>query len=152
MKRVLVIRLGALGDFAQSFPAFAAIRAHHAADHVVLLTTPPFAPLALEGPWFDQVRVDTRPAWLDLPAVLRLRRQLRGFDMVYDLQTSRRSSRYFVLAGRPPWCGIAPGCAYPQRNPDRGGLHTVPRQRDQLAEAGVTETPAPPAPGPGPVP
>ena len=75
MKRILVIRLGALGDFAQSFPAFAAIRAHHAADQVTLLTTPPFAGLALESPWFDQVRVDTRPAWFDVPAMLRLRRQ-----------------------------------------------------------------------------
>ncbi|HTZ69579.1 MAG TPA: ADP-heptose--LPS heptosyltransferase, partial [Acetobacteraceae bacterium] len=54
--RILIIRLGALGDFCNSFPAFAAIRAHHAADHVVLLTTPPFVALALESPWFDQVR------------------------------------------------------------------------------------------------
>ncbi len=143
MKRILVIRLGALGDFAQSFPAFAAIRLHHAADHVTLLTTPPFASLALESPWFDQVRVDTRPAWFDLPTLLRLRRQLRGFDFVYDLQTSRRSARYFTLAGRPPWSGVAPGCSHPQLNPRRGDLHTVPRHRDQLAVAGVTETPEP---------
>ncbi len=143
MKRILVIRLGALGDFAQSFPAFAAIRMHHAADHITLLTTPPFASLALESPWFDQVRVDTRPSWFDVPALLRLRRQLRGFDFVYDLQTSRRSARYFTLAGRPPWSGVAMGCSHPQSNPHRGDLHTVPRQRDQLAVAGVTETPEP---------
>jgi ADP-heptose:LPS heptosyltransferase len=143
VKRILVIRLGALGDFAQTFPAFAAVRAHHAADHVVLLTTPPFASLALESPWFDQVRVDTRPSWFNLPAMLRLRRQLRGFDFVYDLQTSRRSSRYYALAGRPPWSGIAAGCSHPQTNPRRGDLHTVPRHRDQLAVAGVTETPEP---------
>ena len=35
MNRILVIRLGALGDFVQSFGPFAAIRAHHprGADH-----------------------------------------------------------------------------------------------------------------------
>jgi ADP-heptose:LPS heptosyltransferase len=134
---ILVIRLGALGDFFLSFPAFADIRAHHAADRVVLLTTPPFAALARESPWFDEVRVDTRPAWFDLPGLWQLRRQLRGFDFVYDLQTSRRSSRYFRLAGSPPWSGIARGCSHPDAAPRRNFLHSVDRQRGQLAAANV---------------
>jgi ADP-heptose:LPS heptosyltransferase len=142
-QRILVIRLSALGDFVLSFPAFAAIRAHHAADRITLLTTAPYVSLALDCPWFDQVRVDARPSWLDLPGVLRLRGQLRGFDRVYDLQTSRRSSRYFALAGKPPWSGIAPGCALPHRNPGRNDLHTLERQREQLRDAGITAFPAP---------
>ena len=137
MTRILVIRLGALGDFCNSFPAFAAIRAHHTGDQVTLLTTAPFVALALESPWFDQVRVDRRPGWLDLPGLWRLRSQLRGFAMVYDLQTSGRSSKYFLLAGRPPWSGIAAGCAFPDRNPGRGALPTVARQRAQLEQACV---------------
>ena len=44
--RILIIKLGALGDFAQAFGPFAAIRAHHPAAEITLLTTPPFAPLA----------------------------------------------------------------------------------------------------------
>ena len=135
--RILVIRLGALGDMVLSFPAFAAIRAHHAADHITLLTTPPFAGLAQDSPWFDEVRLDTRPGWTDLSGLWRLRRQLRGFDLVYDLQTSARSSRYFHLAGRPPWSGIARGCALPDPDPLRDTLHTIERQRGQLAAAGV---------------
>jgi ADP-heptose:LPS heptosyltransferase len=83
------------------------------------------------------VRVDARPAFYDLAGIWRLRAQLRGFDMVYDLQTSRRSSRYFRLAGRPPWSGIARGASLPHDNPGRNDLHTVARQRDQLAQAGV---------------
>ncbi len=137
MRQILVIRLGALGDFALSFPAFAAIRAHHPRDRVVLLTTAPFAELAGASPWFDEIRVDSRPAWHDLPALWRLRGQLRGFDFVYDLQTSRRSGRYFWLAGRPPWCGIAPGCSHPDTDPCRDLLHSVDRLRGQLAVAGV---------------
>jgi ADP-heptose:LPS heptosyltransferase len=137
MNHILIIRLGAIGDFSNSFPAFAAIRAHHAADRITLLTTAPFVSLALESPWFDQVRVDTRPSWLNLPGLWRLRAKLTGYDFIYDLQTSRRSSRYFWLAGQPPWSGIAPGCSHPDTNPDRGALPTVARQRAQLALAGV---------------
>ncbi len=140
MKTVLVLRLGALGDFVLSFPAFAALRAHHAADHLVLLTTTPFVPLAKASPWFDDIRVDTRPGWLNLPGLWRLRQQLRA-DLVYDLQTSRRSSRYFWLAGRPPWSGIAAGSIFPDANPGRNQLHTVDRQRGQLAAAGVNPAP-----------
>jgi len=133
----LVIRLGALGDFVQSFPAFAAIRAHHQNDRVVLLTTAAFVPLAEASPWFDEIRVDSRPAWMDFFALLRLRRQLRGFDFVYDLQTSKRSSKYFFLAGRPGWSGIAAGCSHPDTDPRRDFLPNVDRQRGQLAVAGV---------------
>ncbi len=137
MRRILVIRLGALGDFVLSFPAFAAIRAHHAADHVVLLTTAPFEALSAASPWFDEIRLDIRPFWLNLAGLWRLRRQLSGFDFVYDLQTSKRSSRYFLIAGRPPWSGIAPSCSHPDRNPQRNLLHSVDRLRGQLAAAGV---------------
>ncbi len=136
-RRILVIRLGALGDMVLSFPAFAAIRAHHVADTVCLLTTAPFAQLAAASPWFDEVRVDTRPGWTDLAGLRRLRGQLRGFDFVYDLQTSGRSSRYFWLAGWPQWSGIARFCSHPDADPGRDALHTVVRQRGQLAAAGV---------------
>jgi len=142
-KRILVIRLGALGDFFLSFGPFAAIRARHAADEITLLTTGPFAALARRAPWFDRVEVDARPGLFDVPGLLRLRRQLAGFDFVYDLQTSGRSSRYFILAGRPGWSGIAAGCSHPHANPKRDAMHTLERQREQLEMAGLTEFPPP---------
>ncbi len=141
--RVLVIRLGAFGDFVQSFGPFAAIRAHHAADEITLLTTAPFAGLARAAPWFDRIEIDARPGWWNIPGLLRLRRQLRGFDLVYDLQTSGRSSRYYALAGRPRWSGIAKGCAVPHANPERDAMHTRERQREQLEMAGLSEFPPP---------
>ena len=143
MRRVLVIRLGALGDLVLSFAAFAAIRAHHAGDGIALLTTAPFADLARRAPWFDRVDVDDRPAWWNLPGLARLMRQLRGYDLVYDLQTSARSSRYFRLAGRPRWSGIARGCALLHANARRDFMHTLERQREQLAMAGIGTFPAP---------
>ena len=95
MTRILVIRLGALGDFVQSFGPFAAIRAHHPDARITLMTTAPFSDIARRAPWFDEVAIDARPRWWDLLGILRLRAALRGFDFVYDLQTSVRSSRYF---------------------------------------------------------
>ena len=143
MRQILVIRLGALGDFVLSFGPFAAIRAHHPGAHISLLTTAPYAELAERAPWFDAVLIDRRPAAWEVLGLLRLRRQLRGFDLVYDLQTSFRSSAYFVLAGHPPWSGIAPGCALPHANPKRDFMHTLERQREQLAMAGIADFPAP---------
>jgi ADP-heptose:LPS heptosyltransferase len=142
-RRILVIRLGALGDFVLSFAPFAAIRAQHPGDQITLLTTAPFAEMARRAPWFDDVLVDARPAWWDVPGLLRLMQRLRGFDFVYDLQTSGRSSRYFLLAGRPPWSGIAPGCSHPHANPNRDRMHTLERQREQLAIAGIVDVARP---------
>jgi ADP-heptose:LPS heptosyltransferase len=139
VRRVLVVRLGAFGDFVLSFGPFAAIRERHKDEEVALLTTAPFAELARRSRWFDRVLVDARPAWWNLPGIVHLARQLRGWDFVYDLQTSSRSSCYFALAGRPPWSGIAPGCSHPHANPLRDCMHTLERQREQLEMAGVTD-------------
>jgi len=143
MSRILVIKLGALGDFVLAFGPFAAIRAHHPAARIVLLTTTPYAELAQASPWFDEVRVDRRPAWWDLRGLVRLRQALRGFDFVYDLQTSSRSSHYFRMAGRPEWSGIARGASRRHTDPGRNRLHTMDRQRDQLALAGIPSVPPP---------
>ena len=143
MRRILVIRLGALGDFVLSFGPFAAIRAKHPDAEITLLTTPPFAALAKRAPWFDRVEIDARPSWWNPFGVLRLARRLRGYDFVYDLQTSRRSSLYFRLAGRPPWSGIAAKCTHPHDNPLRDVMHTRERQREQLEMAGITDFPTP---------
>lgn len=146
MTRVLVIKLAALGDFAQAFGPFAAIRAHHPGARITLLTTRPYAPLARMAPWFDEVWEDGRPDWTAIPAVLRLARRLRAarFDRVYDLQTSARSSRYRWLIGRgAEWSGIAPGASHPHSNPARDAMHTVDRQREQLEMAGIRDFPEP---------
>ena len=144
--RVLVIKLAALGDFVQAFGPFAAIRGHHPDAEITLLTTPPYADLARRSPWFDAVWTDGRPSWNDPAAWWRLARRLRaaGFARVYDLQTSRRSSRYRLLVGpRAEWSGIAPGASHPHANPARDDMHTVERQREQLEMAGIRDFPPP---------
>lgn len=142
MKRILIIRHGALGDFVLSFGPFAAIRAHHPRAEITLLTTAPFAAIARAAPWFDEVLVDERPSWWNLAGLARLSVQLAGFDFVYDLQTSSRSARYFRLAGRPMWSGHVRGCSHRQ-GPARETMHTIERQRDQLRQVGIVDVPRP---------
>ncbi|MBY0429584.1 MAG: glycosyltransferase family 9 protein [Rhodospirillales bacterium] len=143
--RILVIKLGALGDFVQAMGPFAAIRRHHPQAHVTLLTSKPYAALAEASPYFDDVWTDTRPKPWQLGRLLNLRAKLRRgrFDIVYDLQTSDRSAFYFRLAGRPNWSGIARGCSHPHANPRRDDMHTIERQAEQLAMAGIAGTPLP---------
>lgn len=145
MTRILVIKLGALGNVILSLGPFAAIRRHHAGDHISLLTTRPWAGWLATAPYFDAIVADGRPDWWDLAGIWRLRRTLIAgrFDRVYDLQTSARSSHYlrlFPRRRRPEWSGIAPGCSHPDRDPHRDHLHDIDRQFGQLRAAGVTET------------
>jgi ADP-heptose:LPS heptosyltransferase len=144
---ILVIKLGALGNVILSLPAFAAIRAHHPTARISLLTIAPFADWLRHAPWFDEVLIDTRPAWWDLSGLHRLRRTLLGpgFVRVYDLQTSGRSSHYFRLfprGAKPEWSGIAPGCSHPDRDPNRDHMHDIERQIGQLRQAGIDNVPA----------
>lgn len=145
-ERILVIKLAALGDFVQAFAPFEAIRRWHADAEITLLTTPPFAALAEASPWFDHVWPDGRPDWTDLPGIARLAFRLArgGFKRVYDLQTSSRSSRYRLFVGpRVEWSGIARGASHRDTDPRRNLLHTLERQRAQLAGAGITSFPKP---------
>jgi ADP-heptose:LPS heptosyltransferase len=143
--RILVIKLGALGDFVQAMAPAAAIRVHHADAHITLLATAPYAELARDAPYFDEVWIDERPGFLNPVGLWRLRRRLRQgrFDRVYDLQTSDRSSFYHRLMGRPAWSGIARGASLPHSNPARDSMHTLDRQAEQLRVAGIDRVPAP---------
>ena len=147
-QRVLVIKLGALGDIVQALGPMQAIRDHHPGARITLLTTAPYEVFLGASGLFDEIWLDERPRWTNPRGWLALRKSLRGgdFDRVYDLQTSDRSSGYFRLfprSKRPEWSGIARGCSHPHRDPARDTLHTLERQAGQLRDAGIAETPAP---------
>ena len=146
--RLLVIKLGALGDFVLATGPFAAIREAHADDEIVLLTTAPYAEMAKASGYFNEVWIDERPSRINLIAIQKLRYRLRRgmFYRVYDLQTSGRSGWYFRLMkgiARPQWSGSALACSHPHHNPNRNRMHTIERQADQLSMAGIPETPPP---------
>ena len=153
VRRILVIKLSALGDFIQALGPAAALRRHHAGDRITLLTTAPYADFARQTGFFDTVLVDRRPRLFDVAGWLALRRMLRAgrFDRVYDLQTSDRSSFYARLLGpgpAPQWSGIAARCSHPHADLDRDAGHTVDKQAEQLLMAGIHPVPLPRCPVP----
>jgi len=139
MKRILVIKFGALGDFAQVFHAFTVIRAAHPEAELTLLTTLPYERLAAASGLFERIETDGRPksrsAWWRM--VRRLRRA--RYDRVYDLHTSSGSTRlWWALLPKPPeWSGIARFGSHPQRRRDRNQMHNLDRMADQLHVAGI---------------
>jgi ADP-heptose:LPS heptosyltransferase len=147
-RKILVIKLSALGDFVQALGPAAAIRRHHAADEITLLTSPQFAALGQQSGFFDNIAIDRRPGPFDVPGWLALRCVLRagGFDRVYDLQTKSRSNLYawlFFPGPRPEWSGIAWHCSHPHANLGRHPQHTIDKQAEQLLMAGIYPTPLP---------
>jgi ADP-heptose:LPS heptosyltransferase len=147
-RKILVIKLSALGDFVQALGPAAAIRRHHAADEITLLTTRAFAALAQQSGLFDKIAIDNRPKPFELASWAALRRVLRNgrFDRVYDLQTSDRSSLYswlFLPTHPPQWSGIAWHCSHPHANLRRDPQHTIDKQAEQLLMAGIYPTPLP---------
>lgn len=150
-RRILIIRLSALGDLVQALGPAAAIRRHHRGDHITLLTTAAFAGFAARLGLFDAVMIDRRPTPLDVAGWLSLSRALREgrFDRVYDLQTSQRSAFYALLfrPGAPPeWSGAARRCSHPHANLARDRQHTIDKQAEQLLMAGIYPTPLPALP------
>jgi ADP-heptose:LPS heptosyltransferase len=138
-QRILVIKLGALGDVVQVMGAASAIRAYYRDAEIIFLTTRPYADLARRAPHFDAVWIDERPGWSDPAGWWRLARRLRraGFARVYDFQTRARTAVYYLMMGRPEWSGTAPGASHPHNNPARDQLHTLDRQEEQLRMAGL---------------
>lgn len=140
MRRILVIRHGALGDIVQLIGAMQAISAAHAEDHIAALTLAPHADLLEKSGLFDAVLIDDKPrgpaGWLRTIRRLRAER----FDRVYDLQRRDRTKLLFhgLKAGRRlEWSGCARGASHyaPPRFDD--DAHGAEKIADQLRVAGI---------------
>jgi ADP-heptose:LPS heptosyltransferase len=143
-QRILVIRLGALGDLTLCAPAFQAIRAAHPQAEIALLTQPAWVDFTRAMPWFDHIFTDARPragqfhAWGDLLG------RLRAFkpDRVYDMQGKFRQDMLFWLLGGVfsgiAWSGATRFCRYPRIWPPQPDWHFTDFIAAQLRVAGVT--------------
>lgn len=135
--RILVIKHGALGDMVQGLDAYAGLRAGNRKAHIALLTTPPFAGFAKAMPWFDEVIIDHRASVANLSQLWRMRRIFHaGWDMVVDLQCSRRTARYHqtLVPSSCRWFGTATGASDPY--PDFTGVNNADRMKIGISMAG----------------
>ena len=138
-ERILVIKLGALGDFIYALGAMRAIREHHKAAHITLLTQKPYVSLAEKSGLFDYIILDSRPKYNPLDW-LQFRRILNkpNFTRVYDLQNNDRTENYFRLfSPRPEWIGIAKGASHRNADPDRRKFHAFIGLKNNLKLAGI---------------
>jgi ADP-heptose:LPS heptosyltransferase len=140
-ERILVIKLGALGDFVQAMRAMAEIRRAHPKARITLLTTPPYAELGRASGLFDAIDDGGRPKGLMTTLGMVARLRAGRYQRVYDLQTSSRSRNYFYLFAPvfPEWSGISPGASLRHRNRRRNRMQNLDRLWDQLAVAGVVQ-------------
>jgi len=143
LRRVLVIKLGAMGDFMQALGAMRVVRATHPSARITLLTTEPFEAFAKACPYFDIVEADGRPKDLKGKADLIRRLRTAGYDMVYDFQNNDRTAQYFLgLSGKKPlWSGAAKGASHQHMNENRGEMHNFDRLAEQLLHAGLSPKP-----------
>ena len=97
-KNILVIKLGALGDFIQKTGCYAAIRKNWPNAKITLLTGRAFLKIAQSSGCFDAYVEDNR-TWCPLDYI-RIIRMLVGnkYDLIIDLQMQRRTKeRYYAL-------------------------------------------------------
>ncbi|MGH1397672.1 MAG: glycosyltransferase family 9 protein [Alphaproteobacteria bacterium] len=142
-EKILVIKLGALGDFMQSLGPMQAIRKHHKDAHITLLTTGFFKQFATDCGYFDDILIDERPKKFDVKGWLKLRKILNAgcFTRVYDLQNNDRTGLYFKLlkSPKPEWVGVAKGASHRNVSPDRTAGHAFDGHMQTLALAGVED-------------
>jgi ADP-heptose:LPS heptosyltransferase len=143
LRRVLVIKLGAMGDFMQALGAMRVVRATHPSARITLLTTEPFEAFSKACPYFDIVEADGRPR--DIKGRTDLIRRLRAanYDMVYDFQNNDRTAQYYIgLSGKKPlWSGAAKGASHQHMNSNRAEMHNFDRLGEQLVHAGLGPKP-----------
>lgn len=133
-KHICIIKLSALGDFFIALGAMKTIRAHHKDAVITLLTTKPFADMALQSGYVDDVVIDTKPALYNIPAWINSRKQLnKPFTRIYDLQNNDRTALYKTLlfSAQSEWVGITK----PEKKAHRG--HAFDRHAQMLENAGL---------------
>ena len=143
-ERILIIRLGALGDLVFCLQAFSEIRQAHPTAEIALLTRAPFVEFAKLIPVFDKIIIDKHPTFTH-PGLWRdLVKEIKAFapTRIYDLQGKRRQTILYLLLGGPlgrDWSGAAPLCTFPRPWPPEPDWHFKDFLAAQLRAAGVPQ-------------
>lgn len=144
IKRILVIKHGAFGDVIKALGVLKAIRDHYKGVHIDCLTTPAYAPFILQTELVDDVVLDPRSK--NVFRTLKLLNDIRhrGYDLIIDLQNSKRTNGYAtyykLLGGKAPWSGTARMCAYGYPMAWKSFKPLYERFAYQLEQLGIEKT------------
>jgi heptosyltransferase-2 len=113
MKKVLIIKMSALGDVMISLPQVEAITAQHGNDEVWIMTGPQCAEFFANHPRLRVAVLDREKILSGSGAWGRVlwTRKMR-FDSIYDLQGNRTSRRLVRFSGSPRRVGTQPRPVY----------------------------------------
>ena len=142
MKKILIIKHGALGDIILSMYPLFSIKKKYNKYSFTVLTESKYCSLFRDIPFVDNIKFDDRNRLFYIFNLIRLSIWFykQKFVWVFDLQTSKRTNIYyyfFSLFSKFKWSGIAKKCSHPHLNENRKSLHTVDRHKEQLKLAGV---------------
>ena len=109
MAKILIIKLGSLGDIVQISGAIRDISENHKDDEIYIMTTKPYFDLFKKNPHVSNVILDKRLPRYNLIYIYSLIKNIKKykFSKVYDLQNSSRTSFYkrilFPNAKKDTW-------------------------------------------------
>ena len=109
MAKILIIKLGSLGDIVQISGAIKDISENHKDDEIHIMTTKPYFGLFKKNPNISNVILDKRLPRYNLIYLYSLMKNIKKykFSKVYDLQNSSRTSFYkkilFPKATKDTW-------------------------------------------------
>lgn len=137
--KVLIIKLGALGDVIIATPHIEQIVAAHRDEEITLLTAPAYSGLFHHHPRLKVIAYDRRGPGAMLNALVAVRRQ--RFECVYDLQGSERSMAVTLCTGAGMRAGLGPGWIYThtveEDDEDRQHTHIFNRLNNLLQTCGI---------------
>ena len=144
MKKILIIKHGALGDVILSMHAIFAIWKHFKGYEFSVLTESKYQELFQCLPFIKNIKIDNRPKFYHFLKYIKIFKWFckSEFEWVFDLQTSKRTNLYFSILSLFKdfnWNGIAKNCSHPHLSLNRKNLHTIKRQKEQLRVAGITK-------------
>ena len=144
MKKILIIKHGALGDVILSMHPIFTIWKHFKDHEIYILTESKYKELFQCLPFIKNIKIDNRPKFYYITSYIKILKWFcnSNFEWVFDLQTSKRTNLYFLIFSLFKnfyWSGIAKNCSHPHLSLNRKKLHTVERQKEQLKAAGISK-------------
>jgi heptosyltransferase-1 len=142
-RRILAIRLGAMGDIIHALPAVASLKQSFPGCHVAWAVEPRWSVLLHGNPFVDEVVPIRRD---NLPAVLETRRRLRAgrFDAAVDFQGLIKSALVAAAASSDQIYGLGRSaareslaCLFYSKTCTPHSAHVVERNLELAAAAGA---------------